>query len=112
MRDGAWLLVEYYDEDRTELYNLADDPGEKRDLAGRQHERVASMKAALEDWRRANNAQRNTPNPDFDEEKFRKLYVDIDAGTFDPLSAGPSDWACMLGWREDMNQLAPWKQVP
>lgn len=33
--------------DRLELYNLASDPGEKTDLAGREPERVATMRAKL-----------------------------------------------------------------
>lgn len=37
---------------RFELYNLVDDPMEKHDLAGDQPQRVASMKAALEDWQK------------------------------------------------------------
>jgi arylsulfatase A-like enzyme len=39
MRDGDWMLVEYYDQERAELYDLSSDPGENRDLAARNPER-------------------------------------------------------------------------
>lgn len=35
---------------RWELYNLAEDPGEKDDLVARHGDRVKSMKSALESW--------------------------------------------------------------
>jgi arylsulfatase A-like enzyme len=105
VRDGDWLLVEFYDEDKTELYNLADDARQQRDLATQQPERVAALKTALAQWRVANDAQINTTNPDFDEDEFRKLYVDTDAGTFDPLDADGDAWASMLSWRKEMDRM-------
>jgi hypothetical protein len=109
MREGDWLLVEFYDEDKAELYDLAKDPGQRHDLAAREPERVAAMRAALERWLAENNAQRNAPNPDFHEQEFRKVYGDVDASRFDPLSADEAAWARMREWRKDMNRLAPWK---
>ena len=47
MREDDWLLVEFYDEDKTELYDLSSDVGQKHDLAAREPARVAAMKAAL-----------------------------------------------------------------
>ena len=35
---------------KLELYNLADDPGERTDLAARQAERVTTLRTALERW--------------------------------------------------------------
>ncbi len=35
-----------------ELYNLQDDPNEARDLAPSEHERVATLRTALESWQR------------------------------------------------------------
>jgi arylsulfatase A-like enzyme len=109
MREGDWLLVEFYDEDQTELYDLAEDPGQQHNLAAREPGRAAAMSAALERWLAANNAQRNAPNPDFNEQEFRKVYGDADASRFDPLSADQAAWERMREWRKDMNRLAPWK---
>jgi arylsulfatase A-like enzyme len=109
MRDGEWMLIEFYDDGHLELYNLAADPGQKNNLAAKEPERAAAMKAALAGWRTANHAQSNAPNPDFNEAEFRRVYVDADAGTFDPLTADDAAWAKIRNWRKDMNRLAPWK---
>ncbi len=110
VRDGDWMLVEFYDEDKTELYNLAVDAGQGRDLAGREPGRVARLKAALEDWRQLNNVQYNVPNPDCNEAEFRNLYVTTDPSKFDPATADDAGWSHMQNWREKMNQMAPWKR--
>jgi arylsulfatase A-like enzyme len=109
MREGNWMLLQFYDEDKTELYNLANDVGQQHDLAKHEPERATAMKSALEQWLTSNNARRNTPNPDFSEEEFRKVYVDVDASRFDPLSADEAGWARMREWRKNMNRLVPWK---
>ena len=62
------------------------------------------MRAALDAWRKENEAQYNTPNPDCDEEKFRALYVDVDASRFDPVSADEAVWARMQEWRNEMKE--------
>jgi arylsulfatase A-like enzyme len=36
MREGNWMLVEYYDEERVELYDLSADPSETRNVAGQE----------------------------------------------------------------------------
>ena len=33
VRKGDWKLIHYYEEDREELFNLRDDPGETKNLA-------------------------------------------------------------------------------
>jgi arylsulfatase A-like enzyme len=109
VRDGNWLLVEFYDEDITELYDLSVDIGQNQDLAAQEPSRVGELKAALAEWRRANNAQLNTPNPDFNAEEFRKLYTIIDSSKFDPVTADADDWDRMEEWRRAMNRMAPWK---
>ena len=103
MRDGPWMMVEYYDEEETELYDLRHDIRETQDLASSQPERVTQMRAALAAWRTQVNAQSNTPNPDFDASKFRQLYVDVDASRFDPAKADQAQWEKMWDWRKGMN---------
>ena len=77
---------------------------EKQDLAAKYPDRVASMRAALEAWRRENNVQYNTTNTNCDEDKFKALYVDIDPSRFDPLAADQAEWARMQAWRKGMNE--------
>jgi arylsulfatase A-like enzyme len=57
IRSGNWKLVENYEDGRTSLYDLADDPGERKDLADDQKERVAEMKAKLHAWYRETGAK-------------------------------------------------------
>lgn len=103
MRDGPWMMVEYYDEEKTELYDLRQDISETRDLAASQPERVGRMRAALADWRRTVNAQGNTPNPNFDPLKYDPLYSAVDASRFDPAHADQAQWERMWQWRKEMN---------
>jgi len=109
MRSGNWLLVELYDEDRVELYDLSTDIEEEQDLAECHPERVASMRAALNAWREENDVQYNSPNPDCVEDKFRGLYVDIDPSTFDPAAADEAEWARIQEWRKGMDEVDPQK---
>jgi len=104
MRDGDWLLVELYDDNKAELYDLSTDVGEKNDIANRHPDRVSSMRAALEEWRTENKVQYNVPNPDCDEKAFRQLYKDVDPSRFDPLLADEQAWTRISKWRERMNE--------
>jgi arylsulfatase A-like enzyme len=103
MREDRWMLVEYYDVGRTELYDLAADVREERDLAAQQPERVTRMRAALGNWRQAVGAQTNQPNPAADPGKFRLLYQDFDPSRFDPARADPARWEQIWTWRNGMN---------
>lgn len=103
MRDSNWLLVELYDEDRAELYDLATDIGERRDLAGRHPDRVASMRRELAEWCGEVEVQYNTPNPDCDEQAFRRLYVEVDPSKFDPVAADEESWKRIREWRRGMD---------
>lgn len=59
--DGRWKLIRYYQSagqqvgtDCLQLFHLAEDPWETRDLAGdpRQQDRLRQLARALEDWQR------------------------------------------------------------
>jgi arylsulfatase A-like enzyme len=52
VRKGDWKLVEYFDADRKELYNLADDISEKNNLASKNPEKVAELQGLLKAWRK------------------------------------------------------------
>ena len=101
------MLVEYYDEDKVELYELSRDPGEARDVAAQEPARVAKMRTDLAAWRKDVNAQSNKPNSEFDAAKFRDLYIDVDASRFDPLHANLAEWEKMWQWRKEMNAVVP-----
>jgi lysophospholipase L1-like esterase len=48
---NGWKLIANQDLSYTELYDLATDPLEKRNLAGREQERLASLLTQLTAWR-------------------------------------------------------------
>jgi len=57
MRQGAWKLMEFFENGRLELYNLDTDIGETQDLAGREPARAKAMHARLRAWRQAVGAR-------------------------------------------------------
>ncbi|MFM8619040.1 MAG: sulfatase [Opitutaceae bacterium] len=63
IRVGDWKLLEYFEDGRVELYNLAADPGEDRDLAAAEPARVADLRARLARWRSDVGARMPTDNP-------------------------------------------------
>jgi arylsulfatase A-like enzyme len=103
MRDGRWKLVEHYDDAKLELFDLDADPGETRDLAPKETARAADMRARLADWRKSVGAQENTPNPNWDAELYKQIYVDFDSTRFDPLHADAAAWKNVAVWRERMD---------
>jgi arylsulfatase A-like enzyme len=52
IRMGPWKLAERYEDGRVHLYRLDEDPGEGHDLAAREPEQLASMRARLHAWYR------------------------------------------------------------
>jgi arylsulfatase A-like enzyme len=71
-RDGAWKLVHYAQSGRRELFDLRSDPGETRDLADREPERVEALQSALAAYRRVerpgDGGRRVTLTPELREE--------------------------------------------
>ncbi|MGH8020718.1 MAG: sulfatase, partial [Opitutaceae bacterium] len=63
VREGDWKLIEWYEDGSLELYHLADDPGEKNNLATAEPARTAALHAQLREWRRAVGAKMPAPNP-------------------------------------------------
>ena len=61
---GMEKLVEHFEDGRTELFDLAADPGEYRDLSAERPARAAELKARLAAWRTAVAAAMPTPNPE------------------------------------------------
>jgi arylsulfatase A len=65
IRQGDFKLLEYFENNTVQLFNLREDLGEQRDLAREQPERVRQLTALLHHWRRQVSAARMAPNPDY-----------------------------------------------
>lgn len=66
IRSGDWRLVEFHEDNRVELYSLAEDLGERHNLAAAKPEQVNQLRGKLHAWRKQVAAQMPTPNPKYD----------------------------------------------
>ena len=69
IRLGDWKLIERYEDGRVHLYNLAEDIGERYDLAEQDPERVQAMRQRLHQW-----------------------YTEVDAKFLEAQPDGPQPW--------------------
>lgn len=63
IRVGDWKLIEWFENDSVELFNLAQDVGETTDLAARHPDRVNELRQRLYAWRKEVDANLLRPNP-------------------------------------------------
>ena len=66
VRQDRFKLIEFYDDNHVELYDLAKDIGERNNLARKMPERASAMREMLDGWRRSVNADMPKPNPAYD----------------------------------------------
>jgi arylsulfatase A-like enzyme len=67
-RTPKWKLIQALEEDiygnpNTELYDLKNDPGEQRNLAGKRPEVVRELEAAMDRWVQRRLAETGLPDP-------------------------------------------------
>ena len=65
IRQGDWKLIEFYEDNRIELYNLKQDPGEQHELAALEPRWASELLQRLHAWRASLGAAMPTPNPDY-----------------------------------------------
>lgn len=66
IRQGDYKLIEFFEDDRLELYNLKEDIGEEDNLVKKMPEKTAELQRKLVAWRKSVSAKMPTPNPDYD----------------------------------------------
>jgi arylsulfatase A len=103
MRAGDWKLIENYEDGGVELYNLRTDLGETNNLAKLEVARAREMKRELDGWLVAIGAQTNAVNPNFREELWRQLYVDVVPSKFNAARATGDEKEKILEWRKRMD---------
>jgi len=65
IRQGDWKLLEYFEDGRLELYNLAGDVSEEHELSASQPDVAHRLLSQLRAWRRRVDALMPTPNPNW-----------------------------------------------
>jgi arylsulfatase A-like enzyme len=63
IREGDFKLIEFFEDNRVELYNLRTDLGEGDNLEAKLPEKAAQLRAKLAAWRKEVGAQLPTANP-------------------------------------------------
>ena len=62
IRAGDYKLIEFYEDNHIELYNLKDDVGEKNNLADKMPKKAQQLLKMLHEWKQSVNAQMPQPN--------------------------------------------------
>jgi arylsulfatase A-like enzyme len=62
MLEGDWKFIEFFEDNRQELYNLKSDIGEKNNLALTNPEKTRELAQKLASWRKELKAPMPTPN--------------------------------------------------
>jgi uncharacterized sulfatase len=65
IRARDWKLLEFFEDNHLELYNLHDDLSEKHNLAAQMPEKAAELRDKLHAWRESVGAALPRPNPDY-----------------------------------------------
>jgi hypothetical protein len=65
VHDGKWKLIEWSEGDEVELFDLAADPSEKRNVANENQDVVKRLRASLVAWRKDVGAKLPTVNPKY-----------------------------------------------
>ena len=81
VRSGEWKLIEFYEDGRLELFHLPGDPGERRNLVGREPKRAGELHGMLKRWRESVKAVMPSPNPNYDPEKADQGLTGVEGKT-------------------------------
>jgi len=94
--DGEWKLIRFADRP-AQLFNLARDEGEQRDLAARFPERVFALFKRLHEWELTQQRPLWTLDQQFEEydtdrmDRYRKPALDAYATPWDWKADGTTD---------------------
>lgn len=69
IREGDWKLIQFYEDNHVELYNLKLDPGESDNRAPFDSVRALQLRDKLNAWLKETGAQIPESNPKFDPDK-------------------------------------------
>jgi arylsulfatase A-like enzyme len=69
VRSGDYKLLEYYENNTVQLFNLKDDIEEQHDLSTSEPEKVKELQDRLHNWRKQVGAKMMDPNPEYHSSK-------------------------------------------
>ncbi|QEF96624.1 Arylsulfatase [Stieleria maiorica] len=70
IRQGDFKLLEYFENNTVQLFNLAQDIGEQHDLAKQQPAKAKKLRNKLHAWRKQVGANGMEPNPDYNSAEY------------------------------------------
>ena len=65
IRSGNWKLIEFYETDEVELFDLSNDPGEQRDLSKTNSGKTRELQGRLKRWQTQVGAALPRKNPNY-----------------------------------------------
>ena len=74
IREGNWKLIHYYEDGHDELYDLANDIGEKSDLSRTLPQKTKTLWTKLDSWLDQVGAKRPQADPRYDPAKTEAYY--------------------------------------
>jgi len=69
IRQGRWKLLEFFEDNHLELYDLLTDISETTNLARTMPQKAAELRKKLAVWRNTVAAKTPTPNPNYDPDR-------------------------------------------
>jgi len=106
VRARDWKLLEYFEDNHVELYRLADDLSESKDLSADAPARARQLRDALHSWRASVNASMPKPNPN-----VRSIVATL-YGTSPPAPLAPPSRRCWLPGRSPPARAQPRRNGP
>lgn len=73
VRYGDWKLIQYFEDNHYELYNLTTDTGETIDLVSQNPEKLKHLKNLMEKWRKKMQVQMPAPNENYEPARQNEL---------------------------------------
>jgi arylsulfatase A-like enzyme len=71
VRVGSWKLIEFFEDEGLELYNIDEDLGEENDLAEEMPQKARELHQMLVSWREQVDAKMPSPNPNAGQRRSR-----------------------------------------
>ncbi|MGR3807324.1 sulfatase [Pasteurella testudinis] len=65
VREGEWKLLEFFEDNKLELYNVYHDIAETNDVSRQHPDITARLKAKLDQWKQQVGARIPQPNPNY-----------------------------------------------